>query len=48
LPHIGIVVDEQSADGARPFIVHNIGAGPKKEDMLFNYKITGHYRFTGR
>ncbi|MCI0505623.1 MAG: DUF1287 domain-containing protein [Gammaproteobacteria bacterium] len=48
LPHIGIVVDEQSADGARPLIVHNIGEGPKKEDMLFNYKITGHYRFTGR
>jgi hypothetical protein len=28
-------------------IVHNIGAGPKLEDVLFNWKITGHYRYTG-
>lgn len=48
LPHIGIVIDEQSANGARPIIVHNIGNGPKKEDILFNYKITGHYRYTGK
>lgn len=45
LPHIGIVVDKKSADGERPLIVHNIGAGPKLEDMLFDYKITGHYRY---
>lgn len=45
LPHIGVVVDERSADGSRPLIVHNIGAGPKLEDMLFDYKITGHYRY---
>ncbi|RZD22642.1 DUF1287 domain-containing protein [Pseudoalteromonas sp. MEBiC 03485] len=44
-PHIGIVTDEQSKDKLRPLIVHNIGWGPKMEDMLFNYKITGHYRF---
>ncbi len=45
LPHIGIVTDRKSADGSRPLIVHNIGAGPKLEDMLFDYKITGHYRY---
>jgi len=45
LPHIGIVVSQRSQDGARPLIVHNIGAGPALEDMLFNYKITGHYRY---
>jgi hypothetical protein len=28
-------------------IVHNIGAGPKMEDVLFSWKITGHYRYTG-
>lgn len=39
-PHIGIVV----ADG---YIVHNIGRGPKREDVLFAYPITGHYRFSG-
>lgn len=45
LPHIGIVVNKPSADGQRPLIVHNIGAGPELADMLFNYNITGHYRF---
>ena len=44
LPHIGIVVDEKSSTGI-PLIVHNIGRGPRKEDMLFAYEITGHYRF---
>ena len=45
LPHIGIVTDKRSADGQRPLIVHNIGRGPKLEDMLFHYPITGHYRY---
>jgi len=45
LPHIGIVTDQMSADGKRPLIVHNISAGPKLDDMLFNYKITGRYRY---
>lgn len=46
LPHIGIVTQHQAADDSnRPLIVHNIGAGPKIEDMLFDYKITGHYRY---
>jgi len=48
LPHIGIVTSMQSPDGMRPMIVHNIGAGPKLEDMLFRYKITGHYQYTGK
>lgn len=45
LPHIGIVVDQYSVDGERPLIVHNIGAGPKLEDVLFRYPVTGRYRF---
>lgn len=45
VPHIGIVVDRRSADGRRPLIVHNIGAGPKLEDVLFGWKITGHFRY---
>ncbi|MCO7225155.1 DUF1287 domain-containing protein [Pleionea sp. CnH1-48] len=45
LPHIGIVTNQRSSDGLRPLIVHNIGAGPKLDDMLFDYKITGHYRY---
>ncbi|GAB4275687.1 MAG: hypothetical protein Kow0029_17080 [Candidatus Rifleibacteriota bacterium] len=47
LPHIGIVTDRLSEDGLRPMIVHNIGQGPKLEDMLFAFKITGHYRYYG-
>lgn len=43
-PHIGIVVDRKSAAGV-PLIVHNIGYGPKLEDMLFDFPITGHYRY---
>jgi uncharacterized protein YijF (DUF1287 family) len=45
LPHIGIVTDRRSADSKRPLIVHNIGQGPRVEDTLFAYPITGHYRF---
>jgi len=45
LPHIGIVTDKKSSDGLRPLIVHNIGAGPQHEDMLFDFPITGHYRY---
>ena len=47
IPHIGIVVNVKSADGRRSLIVHNIGAGPKMEDVLFHWKITGHYQYFG-
>lgn len=45
LPHIGIVTANRSEDGKRPLIVHNIGQGQNLDDMLFDYKITGHYRY---
>lgn len=45
LPHIGIVSDRKAGKTDRLMIVHNIGSGPKLEDMLFDYEITGHYRF---
>lgn len=48
LTHIGLVVNVPSgADAERFQIVHNIGAGPKMEDVLFGWKITGHYRYEG-
>jgi uncharacterized protein YijF (DUF1287 family) len=47
LPHIGIVVDEKSARTDNHRIVHNIGRGPKLDDILFSYEMTGHYRFDG-
>jgi hypothetical protein len=46
VPHIGIVVDQKSHAG-RYMIVHNIGEGPKMEDVLFRWKITGHYHYFG-
>lgn len=45
LPHIGIVSDINSTVTGNPMIVHNIGRGPQLEDMLFEYTITGHYRY---
>lgn len=45
LPHIGIVTDQRSKTSGNPLIVHNIGAGPNLDDMLFSYPITGHYRY---
>src|SRR5579872_4049271 len=47
LNHIGIVVDQKSPSSGRYMIVHNIGEGPMMEDVLFNWKITGHYRYFG-
>jgi uncharacterized protein len=44
-PHIGIVTDHRSADGMRPLLVHNIGEGPVLEDMIFEFPVTGHYRY---
>ncbi len=45
LPHIGIVTDRLEPGTAVPKVVHNIGDGPQLENMLFQYKITGHYRY---
>lgn len=47
VPHIGIVIDRKSPSSGRYMIVHNIGQGPRMEDVLFNWKITGHYRYFG-
>lgn len=47
VPHIGIVVDRRANASSRYMIVHNIGRGPQMEDVLFDWKITGHYRYFG-
>ena len=44
--HIGMVVSRTNLWG-RHEILHNIGDGPKIEDVLFDWKITGHYRYYG-
>jgi uncharacterized protein len=47
ITHIGIVVSEKSPQTGRYLIVHNIGQGPQMEDVLFNWKIIGHYLYLG-
>lgn len=43
-PHIGIVSDRRSGDGMRPLVIHNIGRGAEEEDVLLDWRITGHFR----
>ncbi|HTG64831.1 MAG TPA: DUF1287 domain-containing protein [Flavobacterium sp.] len=45
LPHIGIITHKLSADAKRHLIVHNVGYGQVLEDCLFNYEITGHFKY---
>mgnify|MGYP001090667170 CR=1 FL=1 len=45
MTHIGIVSHNANRAGDRYQIVHNIGGGQVEEDVLFDYTITGHYRF---
>lgn len=47
ITHIGILIDEKSSDGKRYLVVHNIGNGQVVEDMLFDFKIIGHYAYGG-
>ena len=47
VPHIGIVVNRKSTRTGRYLVVHNIGRGPQMEDVLLNWKITGHFRYFG-
>lgn len=45
LPHIAIVTQRYNAEGTRLLVVHNIGAGTRIEDRLFEFPITGHFRY---
>lgn len=45
VPHIGIVSSLASESTKDFLIIHNIGAGTRAEDVLFNWKVTGHYRY---
>lgn len=44
--HVGLVSSRASADGARPLVVHNVGAGSRVEDRLFDWTLTGHFRLS--
>jgi uncharacterized protein YijF (DUF1287 family) len=41
--HIGLVADRMK--GKRYLVVHNIGQGPVLEDVLFDWRIIGHFRY---
>ena len=46
LSHIGILSDRRAA-GGQPLVLHNIGRGAQEENILFRFKIIGHYRIPG-
>jgi uncharacterized protein len=46
-PHVAIVVPSPEAGGT-PWIMHNRGFGPKMENQLFRWQITGHYRWRAK
>jgi uncharacterized protein len=45
LLHIGIVSNIRTDDRTRYHMVHNISDGARLEDVLFSWKIIGHYRY---
>ena len=45
LYHIGVVGLEKVPGQERYFMIHNIGQGARKEDVLNSFKIIGHYRW---
>jgi uncharacterized protein YijF (DUF1287 family) len=46
ITHIGIVSSKKNLTGDRHLIAHNIGNGNELSDMLFDYTIIGHYRYS--
>ena len=45
MTHIGLISNERNEETGRYMIIHNIGAGTKLEDRLFDWEITGHFRY---
>ena len=48
LVHIGIVSNKTTLIDKVPLIIHNIGQGTQENNILYDYKITGHYRITNK
>lgn len=46
LTHIGIVSNRKVVGTKRYAIIHNIGQGQVLEDILFDFKIIGHYSYS--
>lgn len=45
MTHIGIVSNLWNEQTKKYSIIHNIGRGAEDEDVLFSWKIIGHYRY---
>lgn len=45
MTHIGIVSDVFNESTGRYSIIHNIGSGARMKDCLFNWEVTGHFRY---
>jgi len=45
MTHIGLVSNLYNEKTKRYSIIHNIGGGTQSEDVIFNWKIIGHYRY---
>lgn len=45
MTHIGLVSNLRNEQSGRYLIIHNIGGGTRAEDVLFDWKITGHFRY---
>jgi uncharacterized protein YijF (DUF1287 family) len=43
--HTGVVSDEMDGATGRYWVVHNIGAGARLEDVLLAWTVIGHYRY---
>lgn len=43
--HIGVVTNVWADTSENYLIAHNIGSGVRVEDVLFSWRITGHYRY---
>lgn len=43
--HIGIIVPGLGKRADEPWVVHNMGAGIKWDNVLFDYKIEAHFRY---
>lgn len=45
MTHIGLVSNLWNEASKRYLIIHNIGGGTRAEDVLFDWKVTGHFRY---
>ncbi len=45
MTHIGLVSNRWDDSKQRYLVIHNIGGGTNLENVLFNWKITGHFRY---